>query len=195
MHHGTVRRWLPFVSPACDDCAVTTLRLIAPADAAELAELVLANRTFLAPWDPVRPDDYFTVEGQQVAISGVLRQHEQGLSLPCVILDEARIVGRITLNGITRGPLQSCSVGYWVSAADNGRGIATAAVRSVAWIAFDDVKLHRIQAETLPHNAASQRVLERNGFVRYGYAPKYLHIAGEWRDHVMFQLLAPEGDR
>ncbi len=58
--------------------------------------------------------------------------------------------------------------------------------------AFRELGLHRVQAETLPENTASQRALERNGFARYGFAPKYIRIAGEWRDHVMFQVLAPD---
>jgi ribosomal-protein-alanine N-acetyltransferase len=79
---------------------------------------------------------------------------------------------------------------YWVSAADNGRGLATAAVRDMIRVAFAELGLHRIQAETLLHNVRSQRVLERNGFVRFGMAPAYLKIAGNWRDHFLYQVLA-----
>jgi ribosomal-protein-alanine N-acetyltransferase len=55
------------------------------------------------------------------------------------------------------------------------------------------VGLHRIQAGTLPHNVASQRVLERNDFERFGFARRYLQIAGQWQDHVLFQKIAPGG--
>ncbi|UUT35007.1 GNAT family N-acetyltransferase [Microbacterium elymi] len=55
--------------------------------------------------------------------------------------------------------------------------------------AFGQLGLHRIQAETVPENTASQKVLQRNGFTQYGLAPRYLKIDGQWRDHVMFQLL------
>lgn len=67
--------------------------------------------------------------------------------------------------------------------------MATAAVAEAAEIATMDLGLHRLQAETLVHNAGSQRVLEKNGFSRYGLAPKYLLIAGHWQDHVMFQRI------
>lgn len=76
-----------------------------------------------------------------------------------------------------------------MSAARNGRGVATAAVGATVELAFHQLQLHRLQAGTLVHNAASQRVLERNGFVRFGLAPGYLHIAGRWQDHVLFQRL------
>ncbi len=165
-------------------------RLVMQDDAPALAELLRTNREFLAPWEPIRGEEYFTTAGQGVAIADALARYEQGTALPHVITSESgKVVGRITLNGIVRGPLLSCSVGYWVSAAENGRGLATAALRDIARLAFGELGLHRIQAETLRNNAASQRVLRRNGFVRIGLAPKYLKIAGEWQDCILFQLI------
>lgn len=171
--------------PAC--------RLVRVEDAEGLADLVVRNREFMSPWDPVRPEEYFTVEGQRADIEAALGRHEQGTSLPHVVLDEAgQVVGRITLNGIVRGPFQSCSVGFWVSEDSNGRGLATAALAHVKAEAFSELGLHRLQAETLAHNAASQTVLARNGFERFGFAPAYLNIAGQWQDHIMFQVLNPD---
>ena len=165
-------------------------RLVTLDDAPVLAELLRPNRAFLAPWEPIRGDDYFTVEGQRKGICVALEEHERGASLPHVIPDESGgIVGRITLNGIVRGALRSCAVGYWLSEAHTGRGLASAALRDIMQVAFGNLGLHRIQAETLIHNVASQRVLERNGFVRFGLAPAYLNIAGEWQDHIMYQVL------
>jgi ribosomal-protein-alanine N-acetyltransferase len=171
---------------------MTTTRLITVADAPVFSELVRANRAFMAPWDPVRDESYFTVEGQCEVVVNALAEHDQGRSLPHVIVDEAgRVVGRITLSGIVYGPLRSCSVGYWVAKPSNGRGLATAAVGAIKQVAFEELGLHRIQAETLTHNEASQRVLLRNGFTRYGLAPEYLNVAGRWQDHVMFQVVNP----
>ena len=103
-------------------------------------------------------------------------------------------MGRITLNAIVRGPFLSCSVGYWVNDADCGRGLATAAVGEIVRVAFDELGLHRVQAETLLHDVASRRVLERTGFGRIGMAPAYLRIAGTWQDHLLFQRLNPHSD-
>ncbi|MGV8977203.1 MAG: GNAT family N-acetyltransferase [Cellulomonas sp.] len=171
------------------------IRALTLDDAPAIAGLVRANREFLAPWEPVRPESYATDDGQREVIRVALDQQEQGTTLLHVITDGAgRVVGRITLNGITRGPFQSCSVGYWLSAADNGRGLATAAVHDIMRVAFEDLGLHRIQAGTLRHNVRSQRVLERNGFVRFGLAPAYLNIAGTWQDHLLFQVLTDVPD-
>jgi ribosomal-protein-alanine N-acetyltransferase len=163
-----------------------TTRVLAESDIPELVELLRANRDFLAPWDPVRYDDYYTADGQldflRTALAGTT-------TVPMVIVVDGRIAGRITLNNIVRGAFESCSLGYWVAADHNGRGVATAAVGAAVRHAFEELRLHRVEAGTLVHNVASQRVLERNGFTRFGMAPQYLRIAGKWQDHVLFQRL------
>jgi [ribosomal protein S5]-alanine N-acetyltransferase len=173
---------------------MTTCRLITPEDAPALAQLLRLNRDFLAPWEPLRDDDFFTEDRQLVLIQDALREHQEGRNLPLVIVDgSGGVVGRITLNNIVRGAFQSCSVGYWVGEAAGGRGVATAALKQVISVAFGELGLHRLQAETLQHNVASQTVLERNGFVRIGMAPAYLKIAGRWQDFVLYQLINPGG--
>ena len=167
-------------------------RLITLDDASMLADTLSANRDFLAPWEPLRDDAYATPRGQRTVIRAALEQCEQGTTLPRVILDETgRVVGRITLNGIVRGAFQSCSVGFWLSADTTGHGLATAALRDVIQIAFQELGLHRVQAECLLHNVRSQRVLDRAGFVRFGVAPTYLKIAGQWQDCAIYQLVSP----
>jgi ribosomal-protein-alanine N-acetyltransferase len=112
-------------------------------------------------------------------------QYQRHAVVPHVILHEGDIIGRVTLTNIVRGPFQSCNVGYWVDAARNGRGLGSAAVREIVDVAFTRLGLHRVEAGTLPHNIASQRVLEHNGFVRFGTATAYLRIAGRWQDHIL----------
>jgi [ribosomal protein S5]-alanine N-acetyltransferase len=89
-----------------------------------------------------------------------------------------------------RGPLQRAILSYWVDEARNGRGLCTQAVAAVIDFAFGELDLHRIEAGTLPDNFASQRVLEKSGFERFGVAQRFLLIAGEWRDHVLFERIA-----
>ena len=127
--------------------------------------------------------------GQRDAIDNVLIEHERGIIVPNVVLNEGRVVGRVTLSNIVRGPFQSCNVGYWVDAAHNGRGLATTAVREIVDLAFRRLGLHRVEAAMLPLNTGSQRVLERNGFIRFGTAPAYLKIAGSWQEHVLYQAV------
>ena len=98
----------------------------------------------------------------------------------------------MNLNTIVRGAFWSADLGYWIDASRLRRGLARRAVALVAAHARDELRLHRLQASTLLHNMASQRVLTANGFERIGVAPKYLRIAGEWQDHILFQLLLEE---
>ena len=166
------------------------LRLIAPSDGEVLAGLQLQNRRFLAPWDPVRSEDYFTTAGQRTDIKAALARYERGEAVPWVVVkDDGTVAGRLTLNGIVRGPFLSCSMGYWLAEDATGKGLATTAVQTALTFAFTQLGLHRVQAETLINNVASQRVLVKSGFTKYGLAPHYLKIAGEWQDHLLFQRL------
>jgi ribosomal-protein-alanine N-acetyltransferase len=171
--------------------ASVATRLVSIDDVPELTALAIANREFLAPWSPSAPQRAFSQAGQAELVDDALVGHGLGRSLPHVIVEGDRIIGRITLNSIIRGAFQSASIGYWVAQADCGRGVATAAVEALVRIGFDDLGLHRIQGETLVHNAASRRVLERTGFVEYGFAPTYLRIDGRWQDHVLYQRINP----
>lgn len=168
------------------------LRLVDPEDAAELAALLAANREFLAPWDPLRDDAYFTPERQRADLAQALRREAEGRTVPYAILLDGRLVGRININDVVRGAFESAHLGYWVAQDVTGRGVATAAVAEVARRAFTELGLHRLQADTLVHNAASQRILFRNGFTRIGLAPRYLRIAGSWQAHLLHQLLVED---
>lgn len=172
-------------------CGVPATRLVRVDDAPRLAQLLRANREFLAPWEPIRPEAFFTVEGQRRVVEDALDGYGRGVTIPRVIVTGGAIVGRITLTNVVRGAFLSCSIGYWVAADHNGRGLATAAVGEIKTAAFAKLGLHRIEAGTLPHNIRSQRVLERNGFERIGIAPSYLRIAGHWQDHVLYQVINP----
>lgn len=168
-------------------------RLVEPADADALAACLRRSRQHLEPWEPTRPDNYFTASGQAEAIAHSLAQQAAGTLRPHVILDEAgEVVGRVNLNHIVRGVFQSASIGYWLDVTATGRGLATQAVAELAKIAFTEEGLHRVEAGTLPNNHRSQAVLLRNGFERFGYAKRYLQIAGVWADHILFQRLADD---
>ena len=172
---------------------MTRTRLLHQDDAPVLARMEREDRDFFAPWGPARDESWFTQDGQLEEIRAKLEQHRLGLCVPHVVVDDGGdVVGRINLNTVVRGAFQSCSLGYWIRSEANGRGHATEAARAMVRLAFGELGLHRVEAGTLLRNHASQRVLERNGFTRFGLAPQYLRIAGEWQDHVLFQLLNPE---
>ncbi|GAA3645712.1 GNAT family N-acetyltransferase [Microbacterium marinilacus] len=166
------------------------LRPLAEGDGAALASAYRRNREHLAPWEPLRTEDFYTSASQDAQLRLALGEQRRGAASRWVLEDaDARIVGRLNVTDIVRGAAQSASVGYWTERELAGRGIMTAALRSVAAHCRDQLGLHRLQAGTLLHNAASQRVLERSGFERFGLAVAYLRIAGEWQDHLLFQRI------
>jgi [ribosomal protein S5]-alanine N-acetyltransferase len=159
-------------------------RLLRPGDEHELAALYRTNRDFLRPFEPARPESFFGAAAQRRRIDRI------GVDVwRWAIESDGRMVGMIALADVVRDPLQLGNVGYFVSREYNGRGLATRAVADVVAFAFGEAGLHRLEAGTLPENNASQRVLEKNGFVRFGLARKLLQIDGEWRDHVLFELV------
>ena len=168
------------------------LRPTSPDDASALAALAVAQREHLVPWEPTRPESWFTAEGQREVLEQADADRAAGRSHAFVITDgSCTLFGRLNLARVVRGAGQFCSLGYWVAREATGRGVATAAVGQALQIAFGELGLHRVQAEILPHNHASRRVLEHHGFQRYGLAPQYLRIAGRWQDHELWQRLAP----
>lgn len=169
-----------------------TTRLLELDDASELAEVWRRHRDFLAPWGPLRDDDFFTEEGQLESVGQRLTSFVEGHSVPLLVLEGERIVGELTLSSIIRGAFQSASVGYWLAEDAQGRGHATRAVRDAQRLAFGELGLHRLQAEVMPRNERSLVLLERTGFVPYGRAPEYLRIAGRWEEHLLLQCIAPD---
>ncbi|MGA8791235.1 MAG: GNAT family protein [Paenarthrobacter sp.] len=163
------------------------LRPLELSDASELAAAYLRNREHLEQWEPTRGDDFFTVAGQEASIRAKLGHYAAGSEVPWVVIGSRGIQGMITLTGIVRGPFQNANLGYWIDRECTGRGLASGAVAAVVGMATEELGLHRVQAATLLHNTASQAVLSRSGFDRIGVAPAYLHIAGEWQDHLLFQ--------
>ncbi|MHB9753478.1 GNAT family N-acetyltransferase [Streptomyces sp. BYX5S] len=161
------------------------LRRAVREDAPALAEAVARNREFMAPYEPHRSESYYTPEDQAARIT-------EPSGATWLLFDRAaghRVVGRAALSGIHLGPLCSANLGYWVDADYRGRGLIPASVEEICRAAREELGLHRIEAGTLTDNTASQRVLAKCGFERIGVAPKFLHINGGWRDHVLFQRI------
>ena len=169
-----------------------TVRSLVQSDVAPLAQLYRANRAHLAPYEPTRDESFFTAAGQADRVAAALADQAEGRSHPYVIEVGGRLSGRASVTNVALGPFCSGSLGYWVSAEVTGRGVATIAVRQVVHECFTRHGLHRLEAGTLVDNQASQRVLRRTGFTLIGLAPRYLRIAGEWRDHLLFQRLADD---
>lgn len=168
-----------------------------PSDYAAWAELRGISREHLTPWEPTWSRD----ELSRTAFRRRLRIYQSDLAEDLgyaffIFQDgEDSLLGGITLSNVRRGVTQAATVGYWVGQPVAGRGIMSEALRVLVTFAFDELHLHRLEASCLPHNMASRRVLERNGFQSEGLARRYLKIDGAWRDHLLFALIEDEVPR
>lgn len=158
------------------------IRTANPGDAAAFLDYALRNRDFLRPFEPARPDSAFTLDAMRDRLTP--DQHR----VPYLAFEDGRVVGQATLSNIARAAFQSCTLGYSVDEHEAGRGIATRMVRHAVREAFRSLGLHRVEAGTLLHNVASQRVLDRCGFQRIGVSPRHVRIAGSWQDHLLFAI-------
>jgi RimJ/RimL family protein N-acetyltransferase len=162
------------------------LRAANPDDAEAFLDFALRNREHFMPFEPIRGDAAFTLEAMRE------RMTPSELRIPYVAVRGGRVVGQATLSNISRGAFQNATLGYSVDEHESGRGLATQLVRHVAHEAFTAHQLHRIEAGTLLHNLASQRVLVKAGFRQLGISPRHVRIAGRWQDHVLYSRTAED---
>ncbi|MCX5512368.1 30S ribosomal protein S5 alanine N-acetyltransferase [Kaistia algarum] len=176
--------------------ATETVILRAPtmADYGAWSDLRGRSRDFLMPWEPVWPIDDLTRAAFRRRLRRYQRELNEATGFPFLVFrtQDLALVGGLTLSHVVRGVTQSCSLGYWMGEPFAGKGLMTAAAKSVIPFVFDTLRLHRLEAACLPHNAASIRLLEKAGFTREGYARRYLCIDGRWQDHLLFAIVADD---
>lgn len=152
-----------------------------------VADYQRRNREFLAPFEPHRPEEYYTVPFWKHLLFQQLEEMQRGEAI-CFYIAEAlgadRVIGSISLTGIIRGAFCSGYLGYRLDREYLGRGYMTEAVSQMVDYAFNAAGLHRVEANVMPRNKPSLRVLEKCGFHSEGVARAYLRINGVWEDHV-----------
>lgn len=99
-----------------------------------------------------------------------------------ILLDE-KIAGVININEIVLGAFKSAFLGYYVNQDHSGQGVMSKGMRLVINFAFNELNLHRLEANIQPENINSIKLVKRLGFSKEGFSPKYLFIDGDWRDH------------
>ncbi|MBU1220410.1 GNAT family N-acetyltransferase [Myxococcota bacterium] len=152
------------------------------------ADFVLRNKAFHGPWDPLRPDEYYSVKYWERELSASKSMVEAGSFFRFTVFEKDKpkmIIGQCALSNIARGVMQSANMGYALDRRFTGRGYMTQTVLAVVDYAFGALNLHRIQAGYMPHNRKSGKVLKRCGFRIEGYAKNYILIDGKWEDHIL----------
>jgi ribosomal-protein-alanine N-acetyltransferase len=161
-----------------------TLRRLTPSDRGSFLEAVARSRSLHHPWayPPDSPDafnDYIEVQPSRHTLAVVI-DHEEPL------------VGVYTLSQIHHGSFRNAYLGYYAFRPHAGDGCMREAMPLVFRFAFGELRLHRLQANVQPGNERSLSLLRATGWREEGYARRYVKIAGRWRDHMLFAILAED---
>jgi ribosomal-protein-alanine N-acetyltransferase len=155
-------------------------------DRREFVSLMRASRSFHKPWASAPTDDdrfaAYLADAQRPDFEAMLVCRH----------DDASIVGFFNLSQIVRRSLQSAYLGYAVGKPFAGNGYMREGIELVLRRAFTELRLHRIEANIQPGNHASIALARGAGFSREGFSPRYLKIAGRWRDHERWAILADD---
>jgi ribosomal-protein-alanine N-acetyltransferase len=168
-----------------------TLRPYRRADARAWAEVRRANEQWLSKWEPTPYGTWHDLNSPAAfrAVHADLRRAARlGTAMPFAVCYDDQLVGQLTLGNIVRRAFCSGYAGYWVDARHAGKGITPTALALVVDHAFSVGGLHRIEVNIRPDNLASRRVVEKLGFRQEAYHHRYLHIDGDWRDHLGYAM-------
>jgi len=186
--------------PPLSTCLETDRLVLRPARSSDTSRVRLAlrqNATHLRPWSaaPAPGEDPASLTSVSRTILRERDEWKAGQGFALLVFpreNEDVVVGRVAFGGVHRGAFQNAYLGYWIDAQHQSRGLMTEAVVAATSFAFASAKLHRVQAAVMPVNGASQRVLEKAGYRQEGLARRYLRIAGEWHDHLLYAVTAEE---
>ena len=173
----------------------TILTVLHPGNADLLLAYQQENRYHLAPWEPERDSQFYTVDACHARAVSAYRAFLDGNAVNFIAIgrDSQKMVAGCNFTNIVRGPLQACNLGYSIAKDCEGRGLMREVAAAGIGYAFGELGLHRIMANHMPANVKSERLLRTLGFEREGYARAYLKIAGKWEDMVLNALINPQG--
>ena len=162
------------------------------ADRDDVMALRRASWSFLRPWEPTPPtgEDPCGPVWFSRFLGRANTDGEKRFFL-CRRAD-GLVMGAVALNAIARGVLQSACLGYWIGEPYQRRGYMSAGVELALRHAFRKLRLHRLEANIQPENRRSIALVRRLGFRKEGLSPRYLKIAGRWKDHERWAILAEE---
>lgn len=153
------------------------------------------NRSFFAPWEPKRRDAFYTPEFQAQVLLTELQAALKGTYIRYYLFLKnapVRIIGTVSFSHISHGEDRSCHVGYKLDHAHTGYGYAREALQLLLAELHNTIHIHRVEADIMPKNHPSLRLVERLGFLYEGIARSSHEINGHWEDHLRYALIFPE---
>lgn len=154
-------------------------------DAVQFIDFMKRSESLHSPWT-IAPK---TLNEFEQYIERIQQPNQKGL---LVEVDEKNIAGVFNINEIVFGCFQSAYLGFYATIDYAGQGVMSAALKLVLKHIFQELNLHRIEANIQPGNKKSIQLVQSNGFKKEGFSPKYLKIDGEWRDHERWAMTYEE---
>lgn len=178
----------------CYEAERLLLKIIDESFSEKVLDYYLRNKDFLEEWEPIKNAEFYTLNYQRDLIKKDSVNIDSGNQLRLWIFkkdsyESDRIIGSVAFSNIVRGAFLSCHIGYKLDKDEINKGYISEAIKKGIEIMFNDYKLHRIEANIMPKNKASLKVVEKLGFYNEGIAYKYLKINGKWEDHIHMVLL------
>ena len=118
--------------------------------------------------------------------------NDQGYSFLCFDIEDNTLLGGINISNVQRGIMQTANIGYWLGENHINKGYMRESMKIMIPFLFDQMKLNRIQAYTLPENSSSRNLLEKLKFQEEGLIRNCMKINDAWRDHLLYSKLAKE---
>jgi ribosomal-protein-alanine N-acetyltransferase len=170
------------------------LKILDETYSAQVLDYYIRNRNFLEEWELEHPDDFYTLEARAKQLRSDFTEFKEMRALRFWLFKKGdeeggRVIGTIAFNNIVWGAFLSCFLGYKLDKDEINNGYITEALKKGIEISFNEYKLHRIEANIMPKNARSLRVVEKLGFYNEGTAQKNLRINRKWEDHIHMVLL------
>lgn len=171
------------------------LKILPDTAAEQVLQFYLDNREVFEQYETDRSQNFYTYEHHKTMLHCEYNFAVKQSAVRFWVYEKTnpqRIIGTVSLQDIRRGCYQSCGLGYKFDQRIWRRGYAKESITKCIYIAFVEMKLHRMEAYTLPDNIASRSLLEKLGFAWEGTKRQSVKLHGTWRDHEMYALLAEE---
>jgi len=156
------------------------------ADMYEYSRLEEVTRYLL--WDP-HPDEHYTLR----YLDSLQVQYRNGMCYDWGVVwrENGKLIGTCGFTSFDL-PNNRAEVGYVINPAYRGRGVAPEALMAVLDFAFNELKIHRVEAKYINGNDASRRVMEKCAMTFEGILRSYLYVKREYRDVGICSILADE---
>ncbi|MDE7324899.1 MAG: GNAT family N-acetyltransferase [Lachnospiraceae bacterium] len=171
-----------------------TLKILHEDAAGLTTEFFRKNKEHFSPWESSHPPGYYTEEYQRQVLAAESVQHLRSQAVRYFLFrtGEPQVIGTAGFSLPGYSPESCCRLGYRLDFDYTGQGFMTEALQFLIPKVFFFYHLHRMEANILPENAPSLRLVKRLGFQAEGTARGYAYLGGRYRDHLRYSLLSQD---